>query len=411
MRIVYLSGSAGLGGAERCLLDLMECVGAERPTWSLALIASGQGPLVDRARALGFSATVRPFPPALASLGDSAALGTGRSLARVALRAAGAARVIARYRGELRAALRDSRPDVVHSNGYKTHLLGAWARPAGAALVWHLHDYVSNRPFMARALRWHASRCDAGIAVSESVGRDARAAWGPRLPLHVVLNGVNLDTFRPDGPRLDLDAIAGLPPSTEPVVRVGLVATLGRFKGHRIFLQAVAQLPRELKMRAYVVSGSVYETRGSEDSLDALRALAAELGIADRVGFTGFVPGPADAMRALDVVVHASTTPEPFGLVIVEGMACGRPVIVSEAGGAAEIVRPEVDALTHAPGDVAGLAAAIRRLVTDVALRERIANAGLQTARSRFDRRRMASEVVPIYEALGRRGGPGNPAA
>ena len=146
-------------------------------------------------------------------------------------------------------------------------------------------------------------------------------------------------------------------------MRVGLVATLGRFKGHEVFLRAIAQLPRTLPLRAYVVSGSVYRTRGSEVSLESLQALAAELGIADRVGFTGFLAEPANAMRALDVVVHASTTPEPFGLVIAEGMACGRAVIVSAAGGAGEIVRPNVDALTHAPGDIDGLAAAIRTLV------------------------------------------------
>jgi len=167
-----------------------------------------------------------------------------------------------------------------------------------------------------------------------------------------------------------------------------------------VFLHAVARLPRELSLRAYVISGSVYETRGSEESLDALRALAVSLGIADRVGFTGFVSEPASAMRALDVVVHASTTPEPFGLVIVEGMACGRPVIVSAAGGAAEIVQPGVDALTHAPGDVAGLATAIHSLTVDGALRERLGREALRTAIARFDRRRMGAQIVPVYEGL-----------
>ena len=65
-------------------------------------------------------------------------------------------------------------------------------------------------------------------------------------------------------------------------------------------------------------------------------------------------------MRALDVVVHASTEPEPFGLVIAEAMACARAVVVSRAGGAAEIIEPGVDALAHAPGDAAELAECIR---------------------------------------------------
>ena len=81
----------------------------------------------------------------------------------------------------------------------------------------------------------------------------------------------------------------------------------------------------------------MYDTAGSQHTMEELQALADGLGLGGRVGFTGFLP-PAPAMRALDVVVHASTRPEPFGLVIAEAMACGRAVITSAAGGAAELV-------------------------------------------------------------------------
>jgi glycosyltransferase involved in cell wall biosynthesis len=80
-------------------------------------------------------------------------------------------------------------------------------------------------------------------------------------------------------------------------------------------------------------------------------------------------------LRALDVVVHASTSPEPFGLVIAEAMACERPVIVSVAGGAAEIVTLGVDALGHHPGDAEGLAARMTELAIDPALRRRLGSA------------------------------------
>ena len=99
--------------------------------------------------------------------------------------------------------------------------------------------------------------------------------------------------------------------------------------------------------------------------MDEIRALARECRLADHVGFTGFVERPAAVLRSLDVVVHASTQPEPFGLVIAEGMACGRAVIVSRAGGAVELVEDGVTALTHAPGDVDGLAAAIESCASE----------------------------------------------
>src|SRR6185436_5987649 len=117
--------------------------------------------------------------------------------------------------------------------------------------------------------------------------------------------------------------------------------------------------------RGYVVGGPLYQTDGSQYSMEELRARADELGISARIGFTGFVSDPAAAMRALDVVVHASIEPEPFGLVIAEAMACGRPVIVSDAGGAAEIVTSGVNALVNSPGDADALADRIAQLAAD----------------------------------------------
>ncbi len=399
VRIVYLSGSGQLGGAERCLLDVMESVRQREPSWELALIASRDGPLMDAARTLGIDAAVEAFPGRLARLGDSAASGHAARVAGVAFRTAGALPAAAAYRSQLRRALAARTPDVVHTNGYKMHIMGTWSRPQSSALVWHLHDYFSTRPLMARAIRVLSRRCDAGIAVSQSVAADAARAWRGRLPIRVVLNAVNLDVFTPAGPRADLDALAGMASAPAGTVRVGLVATLGRYKGHDVFLEAIARLPRDLPVRAYVVSGSLYETRGSEFSLAALRQRAAELGVADRVGFTGFVAAPADAMRALDVVVHATTGPEPFGLVIAEAMACGRAVITSAAGGAGEVVRAGEDALPHRPGDPADLARVIARLVADGALRARLGAQGRVAAMARFDRTRLGAEVGSLYRA------------
>ena len=108
------------------------------------------------------------------------------------------------------------------------------------------------------------------------------------------------------------------------MVRIGLVATFARWKGHARFSTRSRRLPESLPVRGYVIGGPVYETAGSQVSLDELRAAVAALGLEGRVGFTGFVEDAAQAMRALDVVVHASTEPEPFGLVIAEAMACAR---------------------------------------------------------------------------------------
>jgi glycosyltransferase involved in cell wall biosynthesis len=135
-------------------------------------------------------------------------------------------------------------------------------------------------------------------------------------------------------------------------------------------------------------------------SLDELQTLASERGLSGRVGFVGYVSDSATAMRALDVVVHASTEPEPFGLVIAEAMACRRAVVASAGGGAAELIDPGVNALSHEPGDVAGLADRIRTLAADAALRARLASAARDAAERTFGRARMVGELLPVYQTL-----------
>ena len=403
MKIVFLSSTGQLGGAENVLLDVLASLRAARPAWPLHLIAASEGPLLERARALGVGAEVLAFPRTLARLGDAGAggpAGHAVSRARLALRISASLPSVAGYVRALRRALLRLNPEVIHTNGLKMHALGAWARPRGAALVWHVHDYAGSRPFAARLLRASARGCDAVVANSESVAADVRRLTGGRLKVLTVANAVNLERFTPEGRTIDLDALAGLPLPAPDTVRVGLVATLARWKGHDTFLRALALLPADARVRGYVTGDALYQTDGSQYGLEELRRLAAELGVSGRVGFTGYVADAAAAMRSLDVVVHASTAPEPFGLVIAEAMACGRALIASEAGGALELFSAGENALGHTPGDAEGLASRITQLARDAPLRAALGRAGRATALRRFDRARLASELIPVYEEL-----------
>ena len=398
MSIVFLSPTGQTGGAEAALHELLAGLRESHPSWSLRLIVASDGPLVARVEALGVPVQVLPFPAALARLGDWG-LGRGwwQRLVFMSRCAATAIPALA-YLRRLRHVLRAQGPHVIHTNGLKMHVLGAWARPQKSALLWHLHDYVGRRQFSARLLRRYAHRCSAVVANSRSVAEDARQVCGSAPAVHPVWNAVDLERFSPEGPRADLDALSGLAP-VDGVLRVGLVATFARWKGHETFVRALAMLPPSLPVRGYIVGGPLYETSGSQVSIDELRALVTSLGLESRVGFTGFVQDSASAMRALDIVVHASTDPEPFGLVIAEAMACGKPVVASRAGGAVEIIEPGVNALAHEPGNASALGQCLADLVRDADLRDRLSRAAL-SSRERFARRRLAREIAPIYESL-----------
>jgi glycosyltransferase involved in cell wall biosynthesis len=280
------------------------------------------------------------------------------------------------------------------------HVLGAMAKPRKSELVWHMHDYISPRRFIVRLLRYFAKRTDATLAVSTSVAEDVRLCLGPRHKVIPILNVADLQTFSSEGPRLDLDSLSGIAPAPQNTVRVGLLATMAWWKGHRLFLDALAKIKRDLPIRAYIIGGALYQTRSKQETIDGLRQYAERVGVADRVGFTGYLDNPAAAMRALDVVVHASTEPEPFGRVIVEAMACGKPVISSGVGGAGEILMMGDFALAFKLNDPVSLAKAITKLVNDPDLRRSLGRNGLHTARARFGRERLARELLAVYEEV-----------
>ncbi len=395
MRVVYLNPCGQMGGAEMSLLDLIASVRAAEPSWQLALVLGEGGPLAEKAKAAGVQTIVEPFPRALARLGDS---GSGPVLALwSALKAAFGT---IRYASKLRRILAELQPDILHTNGFKMHVLAAWARPENTPLIWHVRDYVSTRFLMKRLLRLSAGRCSAAIGNSLSVATDIEKVCGSQLETLCVYNAIDLKRYSPLGEKMDLDALSGLHPAAGGTVRVGLAATLAHWKGHAVFLRALARLPQDVSYRAYVIGGALYQTANSQRTLDELRALAAELGIADKVGFTGYIADTSGAIRALDVLVHASTQPEPFGRVIAEGMACGRAVICSATGGAIELIEEGRNALTHPPGDDETLAARIADLARDPELRARLGRAGRITAERRFERSRLAQEAIPLYLRL-----------
>jgi glycosyltransferase involved in cell wall biosynthesis len=407
VKIVFLNPSGELGGAETALLDLLAAVREARPAWALELIASANGPLVERASTLGIPSDTLPFPRSLARLGEWGRRGSAATRLQLGVALCGAAIPTLRYESRLRQRLRGRNPDIVHTNGLKMHLLGARCRPDGARLVWHLHDYPDARPVTAALLRAQAQQCAMALANSESVRQHARRLFGDSVPVQTLYNSIDLDRFLPEGRALDLDVLAGVPPLAPGGIRVGLVGTFARWKGQDVFLDALSRLlaattlasgASRTALRGYIIGEPIYQTDASQFSLQELRDLASKFRLGDSVAFTGRIDDVPAALRALDVVVHASIEPEPFGLVIAEAMACAKPVVVSRAGGAAEIA--EAGALFHSPGNAAELADRLSELIGNPALRASLGHAGRASAVRLFDRRRLSETLVPIYEAL-----------
>jgi glycosyltransferase involved in cell wall biosynthesis len=401
MRVLFLDPVGTMGGAERCLLDLVASMRDARPGLQTGLIVGGPGPLVEGAERLGMGVTVLPLPRALSRAGDSGIVGL-RGILQQAPALAVATGALGAYAIQLERAVRAFAPTVIHSNGIKMHLLSALLPNRGAPVVWHLRDFIGQRAIMAHVLRLASPRAAGLLAISRAVVDDAARALH-RDDVTLVYDAIDTDCFVPEGPRVDLDALAGLPPAPNDVVRIGLIATYARWKGQEVFIDAAASYVRSNgpAARFYIIGGTAYDTDASQFTVAELRARVVDRGLTSVFGLVPFQAAPERVYRSLDVAVHASTKPEPFGRTIAEAMTCGRALIAAREGGAAELVTDDVDALAVAPRDPSVLAEAMRALASDPARRARLGAAARVTASARFARGRIGPEVLAAYARLG----------
>lgn len=237
-------------------------------------------------------------------------------------------------------------------------LVDAWTRP------------LARRPLLASAVRF-ATRLPTGLPPLEEAGpacfvsRALRASVRRQSPwtfreAPVTFSGIDPDDF-PLHPR---------PPWSWRLLYVGRI---DRRKGIGTAVQALADCPPSACLS---VVG-----RGDDEHMAELRHLAADLRVADRVTFTSASRDQlASHYASSDALLFTSTWQEPFGLVPLEAMACGTPVVASATGGAAEFLSDEHNCLTVPPGDPAALVAALHRLQADAPLRRQLVAGGRQTA-------------------------------
>jgi glycosyltransferase involved in cell wall biosynthesis len=401
MTVLYLNPGARMGGAETSLVELLAALRAARPDWRLCLWTGEDGPLLEQARGLGVETKVLPLPREIAEAGDSG-LAQQNKRWRAATKLLRATLRVNQYGSALAKEARSLCPDIVHATGLKMQLLASLYLTGIAPVIWHIHDYVSWRPVARRLLALLAGRVEGAIVNSISVAEDLLRSC-PRLKRsQCIYNAVDAEALRRQVP-LDLDAAAGAAPAPPGILRIGLVATYARWKGHLTYLGALERLPRELPWRAYIVGGAIYQTAGSQHEASELQEEISRRELRQRVFLTGFLADRGGIMQALDVIVHASTKPEPFGMVVLEAMACGKAVVASRSGGTLEIYEDEVSGLGHEPGSEADLARQIERLCRDEELRQRLGEEGRKTAAEKFSRARLAQGLLAVYESWGKR--------
>jgi glycosyltransferase involved in cell wall biosynthesis len=272
--------------------------------------------------------------------------------------------------------------DVVHVNGLPVlgGLIFKARRPGRTRLVWHVHEILERRlPLRLAGLLLTA----ADVVVACSNAAAAQFPNAGKLPIHAVPSGA-----RP----LHRSPAATLPFAGETVTAVCL-GRLNAWKGQEDLVSAVPLLQRAgVGVRVKLV-GDVFP--GQERVRDDLVAQVRRLGVENAVEFCGETAEPELILEQADVAVFPSTSPEPFGMALVEAMSLGRPVIATSIGGPAEIVRSGIDGLLVAPHAPAEIAEAVLAMSRDPQRARALGEAAEERARH-FSVEDMAKKVVQL---------------
>lgn len=282
------------------------------------------------------------------------------------------------------------RVDVIHTSDKIKSVFVAWLVSVltGRPLVYHVHAVcVPNR-----LNRLAMTRATTIVANSHAMKADCVRQLGPEMERIVVLhNGVSLD--QPvEGP--DLRDELGLPAAA---VVVGAASRLAPNKGQADLLRAAARVLRAAPDTWFLLAGDDAIEDDNTGHRQELEALATELGIAERVRFLGFVDDMPRFYRTTDLVVDAAWE-EPFGMVVIEPMLFGRPVVGTAAGGIPEIIDPGVNGVLVPPRDPAGLARGLLPLVLDAPARRRLGEQSAELVARRFDAATQAQRLGALLQ-------------
>jgi glycosyltransferase involved in cell wall biosynthesis len=376
MRVVYLDHVAQLSGGEIALLRLVPHLDEVEPHFILA----EDGPFADALVQAGLSTEVLPMAESARGLRKDSVTPTTMQLGIVAATVGYILRLALR--------LRQLRPDIVHTNSLKAGVYGSIAgRLAGVPVVWHVRDRIEPDYLPRTAVRMvrvmTRSLTAAVIANSHATMR----TLDPRTQPVVIHSAV------PEAP------VARELYEHEPLT-VGMIGRIAPWKGQDLFLRAFADAFPDGGARCVVVGAALF---GEDDFEQELHELANRLGLGSRVEFRGFRSDIWAEFARMDVVVHASLIPEPFGQTVLEGMAARVPVVAGNAGGPAEIIRHDINGILYRMGDHAALARSLRELASDPERRRRLVHAGSSTV-AKYHPDVVAVRLQRLYRAVLGRG-------
>lgn len=310
---------------------------------------------------------------------------------------------------------KENQCEIIHCNSLKSDIYGAIAgKLARLPIIWHVRDHIAPQylpSLMVRTMRALSKRVPAHVITNSrstllSLFGDDEAATvrGESTGRYTVVSDCVDESFLhvPEPPV----QTAWRTTSDARPLYIAIIGRLTRWKGQHVFLDAakivLETLAREKnaaipELRFVIAGGALF----GEDAYETeVKAQAKRDLPADAIEWRGNVGDVPQLLTELDLLIHASITPEPFGQVIIEGMAAGLPVIATRGGGVPETIEPGRTGLLVPMGDANALAEALLMFLRDPQTATQIGRNGWHEVRKRFLPRRTASEIEAVYDTL-----------
>lgn len=413
-RVLYIDLAPSIGGSIVSLYHLIKCL--DRTRYQPVVVMRASNKYASEFEALGVQVLRlghEPHAPSARSSSKSPAQGARWSRLFEVLRSASIVQWLKRracgerlvhlvgfysrsFPGLVREArelahiMGDVKPDLVHLNDVvcvsRSGIMAA--RWAGVPAVCHLRAMAWRNHFD----RWISRWLKGYICISHAVDAHQRTLGGRIAPSWVVYNGTELIDANALPSRVQARQEFGWDDSHQVV---GCVGRLVRWKGQDVFVRALGLLvERYPHLRALIVGGQAINEL---EYAAHLQNLVQEAGLSDVVCFTGHRQDLPRVLRAMDIMVHSSVAPEPFGRVLIEAMAAGVTVIGSDAGAVPEIVEHERTGLLVTPGDPEAMAEAIESALLSPEKRAQWQLVARQVVAERFSAADYAMGVQCVY--------------
>jgi glycosyltransferase involved in cell wall biosynthesis len=380
-RILFLEASMGgvVGGSLTGILPLIARLDRARFAPSLALFEAK--PLDTN------GVPVRVLPP----LPDRYSGRRETSIGKMIGRAQNLASLATRTR-TLAALFRREQPALVYlANGVRANIDGVLAgRLCGVPVICHEKGFEPLGPVGRFASRW----IDACVGMTDEVSEHCRRDGLRARRLLTIFDGVDTSQFAPGGGAA-IRREFGIP-ADAPVA--GIVGHVQEWKGQHIVVEAIAQARRHVPNLHCLIVGGMHRRGG--DYGTRLRERIAALGLERGVILTGARSDVPACLDAMDIVLHSSITPEPFGRVMIEGMALGLPVIAPREGGPLAIVVDGQTGLLVPPRDAEGMARALVELLHDNERRKAMGRAARARVEAVFDIRHHVRAMETLFDEL-----------